>query len=497
MRTPVVWSVIAGFLLGVFISSYTSLSVALCAGALLVALLCMLFGATRRIFLVLLAAVVLASFVLGGLRMQAVRIIPDERLTQFEGIKIAGHGVVIAEPDIRDRSVRITIELDTVGAQGVPVPVAARVLAIAPAHTDIAYGDVVELTGTLRMPEAFESADGRSFNYPKFLEGRGITHEVAFAQIETVGHAGNRIKESALVLKSAYLRGLRAVLPEPYAGLAGGITVGDKRSVGTELSDVFQSVSLVHILVLSGYNITLVLSGFSRVLTRAPRYLQLLGTALVVVFFYLISGGAATAVRAGAMAYLGVYARLSGRIFFAVRVLGVVALCMVAWNPYILAFDPGFQLSVLATLGLVLFTPLISRRLPFVSERFGLREIAASSLATQLSVLPLLLYQNGMLSIVSLPANLFALIAVPFAMIFSAVAAVAGIVFGTWGALIAFPAYIALAYIVLVAEFFAAFPFATATLPPFSAWWLIPIYTLIVLVYVLAQKQTAGEKPAV
>jgi competence protein ComEC len=194
-----------------------------------------------------------------------------------------------------------------------------------------------------------------------------------------------------------------------------------------------------------------------------------------------MSGGAASAVRAGAMALIAVYARATSRVFLAMRILGVVALVMVLWDPFTLAFDPSFQLSVLATLGLIAFTPWFAARLTWITERFGLREIAASTLATQTAVLPLLLYQSGQLSLYSLPANLLALIAVSPAMFASFAAAFAGVFLGPIAPFVALPAYLLLGYVIKVAEFFASLPFAALTVPPFSAWWLVPVYVCLLL----------------
>src|SRR5690606_22248100 len=106
----------------------------------------------------------------------------------------------------------------------------------------------------------------------------------------------------------------------------------------------------------------------------APRLLRFGVSGLVVAFFILMTGGAATAVRAGLMALLAVYARTSGRTFLALRALGFACLVMVLWNPYTLLFDPSFQLSALATAGLILFTPLFAAHLTWVSPKWGIRE---------------------------------------------------------------------------------------------------------------------------
>jgi competence protein ComEC len=499
MAAHMFWALTCGFFFGVALVSFFHIGSIVCVAILLLAGVFFMLGYVRRIPTLLVIACMMCAGVLGALRMDATWIVPDPVLTQYEGEKVEIEGVVIRDPDIRDRSVRTVIEINRIQRDESATETMARVLAILPAHSDVAYGDRVHVTGTIRKPRAFESGEGRSFNYPLFLESTGITHEIAFAQAELIERGtGNAIQSAALFIKHAYLRGLHATLPEPYAGLASGITVGDKRSVGSELSETFQRVSLTHMLVLSGYNITIVLTALSAiVLARATPWSRLGATIVVAIFFYLISGGAATAVRAGAMACIAVYARTSGRLFEALRVLMLVGCAMVVWNPYLLGFDPGFQLSMLATAGLILFTPWVSARLAFVSERWGIREIAASSIATQITVLPLLLYQTGLLSIVGLPANILALIAVPFAMAFSALAALAGIFFGTYGVIAAFPAYVLLAYIVRVAELFGNIPFAAVQIAAFSGWWVTAAYAAIMgAAFFVYKKETPAEREA-
>lgn len=478
MSARMLWAIIVGFCIGVAIRSFVGIPPTIFIVSIGIAAAGLMSGIFVRTYSreVLLGSLAIVAAVGGVLRMDSATPPIHTLLAHQVNQEISLRGVIVREPDIREKSVRLTVETDE----------GSRVLVIAPAHTEVSYGDVVEIVGELQLPQSFESGEGRSFNYPMYLAKDGIQYVVAFADVTVVGHGeGNLPQAIAIGFKRAYIEGLQAVLPEPYAGLAGGITVGDKRSVGRELSEIFQRVSLVHILVLSGYNITIVLAGFARALSIVPRQARLALSAIVILFFILMSGGASSATRAGAMAFVGVYARQTGRLFFAVRILAVVGFLMVLWNPYVLAYDPGFQLSMLATLGLVLFTSIFASYLPWMTERFALREIAASTLATQVTVLPLLLYQNGLLSIVALPANLLALIAVPAAMAFSAIAAFAGIVFGSWGTLLAFPAYILLAYIVRVAELLAAIPFASVSIDAFSGWWLVPVYAALgIFVYI-------------
>lgn len=481
----------AGFLMGVCVRSFAVVPLVFVLAVLGVAVLLAAVSLSRRARYAALAACVLSGGMLGVVRMDHAIIVPDPAMSVRVGEHVSLEGYVEEEPDVREGSTRLTVRVSRI--DDATVLHATRAIVIVPPYTEVQYGDTITADGALRAPESFESGDGRTFNYRQYLAARGVSYEVGFAHIQTTGHGGNILKRSVISVKRVYITGLHVVLPEPYAGLAAGITAGDKRSVGSDVSETFQRVSLVHILVLSGYNITVVLGAFMGMFSRMRRTPQLIAVLAIVSFFIIVAGGAASAARAGMMAFAAVYAKLFGRMFLALRVLVAVVCAMILWNPYLLAFDPGFQLSVLATLGLILFSPHIARALGFIPERYQLREIAAATVSTQLTVLPLLLYQNGTLSVVSLPANLLALIAVPAAMAFSGIAALAGIVFGTWGALFAFPAYILLRYIVSVADVFASLPYAAISVPAFSVWILAVLYGCIACTYVYLRWRYSPE----
>ena len=487
-------AVVCGFLCGVFARSYLPLGIAYAGFALLLACTVLVIGFIERVKqrTTIIAAALLVSCALGIVRMNAATISGDANLTANLDKQVTILGTVASEPDVRDTGVRIAIDAKELLAGSSTVKIHTGVLVQAPLHAPVHYGDEVRASGTLEIPKVFPTdassnagqtsdtdaaSPGRQFDYPDYLGASGISYTLSFAQIKSNGkNSGNPILALAIDIKEKYLEGTDAVLPEPEAGLAGGITVGDKRSIGPDLSADFQRVGLLQIVVLSGYNITVVANFAARMLAWTSRYFQFGAGIFVVIFFMLISGGASGAVRAGIMAALAMYARMSGRMYESLRALGVTALVMVAWNPFTLAFDPGFQLSALAMLGLTLFTPVLDIYLQWITSRFGLREIVSTTLATQLAVLPLILYQDGLLSILALPANVLAMVPVPLAMLFSCVAAFAGIIFGTYAAPIAYPAYLLLAYIINVAHLLAHLPFAAVAIGTFGAWWMVGAY---------------------
>ena len=181
------------------------------------------------------------------------------------------------------------------------------------------------------------------------------------------------------------------------------------------------------------------------------------------------------------------------RIYAPDRALGLVIVGMLAWNPVLLLYDPGFQLSALATAGLLALSPIIVPRSTWI-EWASMREVFASTVSAQLAVLPLLLYSSGQLSLVALPANLLVLVAVPLAMLMSLVAALGGLIAGPLAPFVGFPAYVLLSYMIGVAHTFASLPFASLQLGAFSGWWLVPTYCAMIIAAVVEHTWDAAKE---
>lgn len=483
----IIFAICGGFLAGVAMRSLLAIGIMYAWFAVLVALASLayiIFDRDKSQTLVIIA-IACVSLAVGIARMDTARIVGDATLSAHLNQHIIIDGSIIAEPDVRDGSVRLTVDATSMTAGSTTSAVKGRVLVVTLPHTEVRYGDLVRVEGVLAIPQSFSGDSGRVFDYPGYLAVSGIGYEIKKAQVTSIGaNNGNPLYVSVIDLKRAYLGGLSATLPEPQSGLGGGITAGDKRSIGAQLTEEFQRVSLVHVLVLSGYNITIVAQAISRVLSFAPSFVRFGSGIFVIMLFVLSAGGASSALRAGLMAGIGMYGISRKRVVHALRALCVVAFAMVMWNPFVLVFDPGFQLSVLATLGLILATPIVARYLEWITERFSMREIIASTIGVQVFLMPYLLYQNGMVSIYALPANILALVAVPSAMFWSFIAAIAGVVVGSYAVPIALPAYLLLSYIIAVAHFFAQLPFSESLIGVFSGWWVMVVYAFILVAFI-------------
>jgi competence protein ComEC len=468
-------AVVSGFASGVFARSVFSFGRPVILFFILIAALfsAAAFLKGRRAYV--LGALFFFLAALGMMRAMIADTSAPETFTRDVRHRVSYTGVVVADPDVRDANQRVEIRVSSGGET-------TTMLAVAPRSPIVAVGNRVNVSGTLAVPEAFADDNGRIFRYDKYLQRDGVRFMLNFAYLRVTREAPwYSIPAMLARLKHLFLGGLQATLPEPYASLAGGVVIGGKTGLGNDLQQAFVRSGLVQIIVLSGYNVMIVAEWVMAALARTKlkkRWGAAAG-ALAILIFVGIAGASATALRAALMAFIALFARATGRSYTAGRALFLVVFLMIIWNPLYLVFDPGFGLSVAATAGLIWLAPLIEKLLLFLKNVFWKNAIA-TTLAAQVAVLPLLLYDTGNLSFVAIPANMLTMPMVPLAMGLSALAGFAGIVFGSFssllGIILAFPAYLANAYLILVARGSAALPFAAFTLPSFPFWLVVVAY---------------------
>jgi competence protein ComEC len=354
------------------------------------------------------------------------------------------------------------------------------------AHQDMfAYGDEIRVVGELTLPEEFETDGGRYFNYPGYLRAKNIETIVYDAQVERVSVGEPSVFRTLYAYKSTFMESLESILPHPHAGLGEGILLGVKRALGEDLEEAFRKTGIIHIVVLSGYNVLIVVEAMMLILAYffRPKIRMLFGLTWIVTFAFLV-GLSATVVRASIMAGLLLIARTTGRTYAILRALVLTGVVMIGINPHILLYDVGFQLSFLATLGLIVCVPYFEKRFTRVPSTLGLRGIVSATIATQILVLPLLLYQTGMLSLVSVVVNVLVLPIVPLAMLLTFLAGVAGLVSASFGTALGFLAYGSLNYIIKIAEWFAELPLSAKTVDAFPFWMVIVGYIGVTVWYV-------------
>ena len=416
-------------------------------------------------------------------------------------------GVVQNDPASTATSVRAILAVSSINK----APMDGLVLVSLPANTPLAYGDRIKIRGLLQAPQTFQTNTGREFDYPHYLNVQGVTSVVMRAVLFARIPPAPSLVGTLFSLRHSFERSLERSISEPAAALLEGIELGDKNAMPKDLNQAFISSGLVHMVVLSGYNLSVVSEAVLRALSFLPQVAALSVGGIGMILFAIMTGGGAATVRALMMGLIAILARYFGRSADALRALAFAAAAMALWSPLSVLYDPSFILSMLATLGLILLSPTVEgwvggflgglRKDPHPNPLPGgegatpatssllanLRAIAASTISVQIFVLPALLYFTGIFSFVSIPANLLALPIVPFTMLAGFITGLCGLVSQSLALIPALATTAALQWIILVATTAAALPFATFTLPSFPAyviaiayipltWWALRVY---------------------
>lgn len=440
---------LSGFFGGVFASSFVSLGFESAWLVLALASAFFVFGlqqeAEKRFFLsfsIFFLAAGLGIFRYGLYDSRAV----FAPLYEKEGELVSFPGTIISDPVRAERFTRSVFR-----AEG------ANILLTLPHYPETFYGDRLTISGILKRPKNF--SEERGFDWPAYLAKDNIYFEMFLPEVRTRESGGGFfVKRALFQFKHAYLDNLSRVLTYPESALAAGITVGERNSLGEELEEAFRRAGLIHIIVLSGYNLTLVATAVGALLAAfsVPRMVSVGAASLSILLFAILAGGSGAVMRAALMGILVYFARSYGKVYEAKNALVAAAFVMTLVNPKSLRFDVSFQLSFLATLSLLVFLPKIEvyfRRLP---KTLGIKESFLATLSTQTFVTPLLLMQSGAVSLLSLLANVLVLMATPLAMFLGFFAGLAGFFSEILSQIIAWPLHLLLAYQIYLAKFFAA-----------------------------------------
>src|SRR3989338_5125624 len=323
-------AIVGGFAGGVFVRSLTNGWEAAVFFVLAAGIFSIFWYFKKHIFYTL-AIMVCLSAALGVARMIVSETPLPASFAAEVGKRMQYDGIVVADPDVRDANQRVEVRITRGGESTIA-------LAVAPRHPSVAVGDRVFVSGTLALPEAFTDDSGRLFRYDKYLERSGVRFMLNFAYLRVESEAPWYAVPAALAkIKHAFLGGIAATLPEPHASLAGGITIGGKSGLGNNLKDAFTRSSLVHIIVLSGYNVMVVAEWAmaALALTKLRKRWAITAGVLALILFVGIAGATATAIRAALMAVIALYARATGRSYAAGRALFFVILLMLVWNPQV------------------------------------------------------------------------------------------------------------------------------------------------------------------
>ncbi len=289
--------------------------------------------------------------------------------------------------------------------------------------------------------------------YGKLYPGLGSYQgRISYAQLETIAASHNWLNDGA----RRFSAGMQNALPEPQASFALGLLVGQRNTLPAIITNQLIMVGLVHIVAVSGYNLTVLVRAAQRLGVRS-KYQRLIVSLGLILAFVLVTGFSASIVRAAVVSVLSLLAWYYGLRVRPAVLITLAAALTALFNPFYIWGDLGWYLSFLAFFGIMVIAPAVSARI-FSRPPKLMTAVVLETLSAEVMTLPLIMMSFSQLSLIALVANALVVPLVPFAMLLSAVAAGAGALIPQFAGWLAWPARLLLTYMLDVVHLLANLP---------------------------------------
>lgn len=329
---------------------------------------------------------------------------------------------------------------------------------------NIRYGNILFIKNSLEpvQPRTFPF----DFNYKKYLQRQNIFYSAFLnpAQFISLGNKGNPLYTFSYSERNRLLQFLQSSFTDPdITAIAGSLIAGYQNDMDADLRAQFVNTGTVHILAVSGLRIGILLSVIGLFLfpvrRRYPKTARVM--AICFIWLYVIATGCTGAgIRVAVFLTLLTGAKFLRRTPQPLNLLACAAFLILIFNPLILS-DVGFQLSLSAVAGIILFQqPLASLVSPPNSVVKYILDLIAITCAAQIFLLPLQLYYFHLFPMYSILSNVI-VVPIVFLVTYSAI----GMLLFSW-----LPAVSAI-FIYLVRFFIQCINYVVATFNhfPFSA----------------------------
>lgn len=386
-------------------------------------------------------------------------------VTEAPSISEAGQ-VVIVEPDSAIDVYNVTVRL--------------------PLYPAVHVGERIVLTGKVAPPKNSMQHDGKqTFDYRSYLHLHGVGSEMYYPKLEIQN--GMRVESIVVRLmrvRETLVTQLTTYVDEPSASLASGMLFGDN-SMSKEMINTFRVAGISHIIVLSGFNIAILISFVLLVLAFVPLLVRVMLASTFVVMFVLMVGGEVSVIRATLMSFCALIALMLGRGYVARQALLWSLILIALYQPLHVLYDVSLHLSFLATAGIVYGVEILDKRLVWIRIQ-SYREIFATTLAAYLATLPYVLYTFGTMSMYALLANMLVLPLVPVMMLTSFFVVMSSYVSHTLAVVFGYITTLLGTLLITVAKIIEGLPFASLSISISSTSLCVMYISIIILFIVLA-----------
>jgi len=460
----------------------------------------------RRLFAL---CVVLFFLIAGALLLQArMSSFPGNHIRQYVDLSepVAIEGMIDSPVDVREKATKFVVDVDSIWVDYIPRLACGKALiTLYDLHANLKYGDQIVAKGNLVSPSG-ERNPGE-FNYRKYLAAKNIYAVMSVSSgrrfcLISRGKGTWFLQHLVYPVRSFIIRFVSASLNGQSAALLKGLLVGARGDIDAKLKQSFANVGVIHVLAVSGLHVGFILAGLLYLfqLFRIKEPFRTILVILGLIYYAYLTGLHAPVVRATVMASVLLVGRLLQRPNDALNSIAVAGMIILVLNPLDL-FQPGFQLSFDAVIGIILiYKNLHTAFLKYFTKwqerenllRSSLVSLFFVSLAAQLATLPLTAYYFGRIPIISLLANLLVVPLVGLIVALGFISIALGAVWVPLGFIYANTNGLLLAILIWLVKAAEKFRFSHVTISRPSPW--LTIFYLLALTLFLAWQNEKSRK---
>ncbi|MEH1889801.1 MAG: ComEC/Rec2 family competence protein [Nostoc sp.] len=366
------------------------------------------------------------------------------------------------------------------GSAGVPKGVTGKLYVTVPIlqATGLYPSQQIAVTGILYKPKAASNPGG--FDFQKFLKQEGTFAGLIGRQINVLDQER---KWGWWQIRERTVRSQVRWLGIPEGPLVSAMVLGSKAvDLPYDIRDLFVQAGLAHALAASGFQTSLILSVILQLTRRAKKATQFTLGFLALIIFLSLTGFQPAVLRAVIMGFAALIGLLLKRKVKQLGSLLLAATLLLVFNP-LWIWDLGFQLSFLATLGLVVTVPALVNRLAWLPP--AIAALIAVPLAATLWTLPVQLFVFGVVPSYSLLLNVISTPLISIISIGGIISALVALIWTEAGSFLAGVLHYPTDWLIKLVEFFSKLPGNSVAVGNISTWQLLAIYVLIILVWLV------------
>ncbi|MBR8840113.1 MAG: ComEC/Rec2 family competence protein [Stigonema ocellatum SAG 48.90 = DSM 106950] len=415
-------------------------------------------------------------------------LVPSEKSNHHEQLFIV-RGEVISTPRLtrnqRGQFWFTATQLDEIkndfGPASVSKGITGKLYVTVPllAATGLHPGQQIAVTGVLYKPQPPLNPGG--FDFQQFLQQEGAFAGLSGRQVSILDEEG---KWGWWKIRQRIVRSHVRLLGIPDGPLVSAMVLGSKAvDLPYDIRDLFVRAGLAHVLGSAGLKTSLILSVVLGLARRSTRVTQFTLGCIALIIFLGLTGFQPAVLKAVIM---GLAALIGIGLKRKIKKLGALlftAVLLLLFNP-LWIWDLGFQLSFLATLGLIVTVRPLIQRLDWLPP--AIASLIALPLAATIWTLPLLLHVFSVIAIYSLPLNLLASPFISIISIGGMLSALVSLILPEVGSILSGLLYYPTHLFIELVRFFSQLPGASVAVGSISIEQMIAIYTIFILTWLIS-----------